>query len=165
MRPHADTETIGAVRFAPPDDPGKPYDVACPDAVGLARRSNPARRAPRVQVGEHHHHIVCRSCVTPMSTVLYSVPCLIAFDHTASVGRGGLGLLGSILIVDIRTLRSHPDYSLITITPEGMLCPSNTHPLQSPPPEPLATAVPGRGSGSHPVEGGGVDWWAQPAST
>ena len=87
--PHADTESlIGTVR----EDLGRVshqavYDVlrALTDA-GLIRRIQPAGSVARYepQVGDNHHHIVCRSCgaITDVDCAAGSAPCLSPYeDH------------------------------------------------------------------------------------
>jgi len=85
--PHADTETIiGAVR----DEFGRVshqavYDVlrALTDA-GLVRRIQPSHSLARYepQIGDNHHHIVCRSCgaIADVDCAAGAAPCLTPLD-------------------------------------------------------------------------------------
>lgn len=87
-RPHADTDSIlGSVRGngLPKVSHQAVYDVLrALTAAGLLRRIEPpgsvARYEPRV--GDHHHHVVCRSCdlIADVDRAVGDASCLTASD-------------------------------------------------------------------------------------
>jgi Fe2+ or Zn2+ uptake regulation protein len=85
--PHADTETIiGAVR----DEFGRVSHQAVYDVLraltnaGLVRRIQPSHSLARYepQIGDNHHHIVCRSCgaIADVDCAAGAAPCLTPLD-------------------------------------------------------------------------------------
>lgn len=85
--PHADTHSIiGLVR----EDLGEVSQQAVYDVLralagaGLVRRIHPAGSVARYesQVGDNHHHAVCRSCgaIADVACAVGSAPCLTAAD-------------------------------------------------------------------------------------
>jgi Fur family ferric uptake transcriptional regulator len=86
-RPHADTDSIiRAVRQDLPDVSHQAvYDsLHTLTAAGLLRRFQPAGSVARYEarVGDHHHHVVCRSCglIADVDGAVGQVPCLTAPD-------------------------------------------------------------------------------------
>jgi len=85
--PHLDTESIivAAHEFSPDVSRQAVYNSlhALADA-GLIRRIQPAGSVARyeLQVGDNHHHIVCRSCavITDVECAVGDAPCLAASD-------------------------------------------------------------------------------------
>jgi Fur family transcriptional regulator, stress-responsive regulator len=85
---HTDTETIfGAVRTGLPEVSRQAvYDVlAALTAAGLIRRIQPSGSVARheARVGDHHHHLVCRSCgaIADVDCAVGEAPCLTPSDH------------------------------------------------------------------------------------
>jgi Fur family transcriptional regulator, stress-responsive regulator len=85
--PHADTDSIiGVVR----QDLGEVSHQAVYDVLralttaGLVRRFQPKGSVARyeLQVGDNHHHVVCRSCgaIADVECAIGHVPCLTAPD-------------------------------------------------------------------------------------
>jgi Fur family transcriptional regulator, stress-responsive regulator len=85
--PHADTDSIiGAVR----EELGEVSHQAVYDvlraltAAGLVRRIQPTGSVARYepQVGDNHHHVVCRSCgaIADVDCAVGYTPCLTAAD-------------------------------------------------------------------------------------
>jgi Fur family transcriptional regulator, stress-responsive regulator len=86
-RPHADTDSIiRAVRQDLPDVSHQAvYDsLHALTAAGLLRRFQPAGSVARYEtrVGDHHHHVVCRSCgsIADVDGAVGQIPCLTAPD-------------------------------------------------------------------------------------
>lgn len=85
--PHADTDSIiGAARR---DLPGVSHQAVYDSlrtlaAAGLVRRIQPSGSVARYEsrVGDHHHHVVCRSCgvVADVDCAAGGAPCLTASD-------------------------------------------------------------------------------------
>ncbi len=85
--PHADTDSIiGLVRKAHGDVSHQAvYDVLrALTAAGLVRRFQPTGSVARyeAQVGDNHHHVVCRSCgaLADVDCAVGASPCLTASD-------------------------------------------------------------------------------------
>jgi len=85
--PHADTDTIfGAVRASLPEVSRQAvYDVrAALTTAALIRRIQPSGSVARYEsrVGDHHHHVVCRSCgtIADVDCAVGEAPCLTASD-------------------------------------------------------------------------------------